>query len=275
MKIGCLTKRSVFKIAVLLLVIMAYAIPAGAATYTYDNLGRVTSATNGSGASCTYTYDAGGNVLGSASQSALIVIDCEPQNQAGNVPVGQSVYMQFSVNIEQYTNFNNISLMAGQTLVSINKSINNDMLTIDPVDNLAVNTEYTVTVPADAVKAVSSSQTNAEITLHFTTASSNLIMVSSDPVNNASGVPMGKTITVTFNQDIQAGDNYASISLTAGGQPAAITCSIASSVLTVDPGNDLTANTTYILLIPAGALKNLDNTAVNAETTIQFTTGSA
>jgi len=111
--------------------------------------------------------------------------------------------------------------------------------------------------------------------LHFTTASSSLNMVSSDPVNNAADMPLGQTITVTFNQDIQAGDNYTNISLTTGGQPAAVTCSIAGSVLTVDPNNDLTANTTYTFLIPAGALKDLDNTAVNAEISVQFTTGTA
>lgn len=125
------------------------------------------------------------------------------------------------------------------------------------------------------VKTVSGSQANAEITLHFTTASSSLGMVSSDPVNNATAVPLGQTITVTFNQHIQAGDNYANISLTAEGQTAAITCSITGSILNIDPTSDLTASTTYTLLIPAGALKNLDNTAVNAEITIQFTTGTA
>ncbi|MEN6324897.1 MAG: Ig-like domain-containing protein, partial [Syntrophomonas sp.] len=147
MKISCLRKKGIFRTMVLMLVMIAFAVPVSAATYTYDNLGRLTSATNSSGASCTYTYDAGGNLLNSANQSSLSVLTATPQNQAGNVPIVQSVYMQFSINIEQYTNFNNISLMAGQTPVSINKSISDDMLNIDPVDNLAINTEYTVTVP--------------------------------------------------------------------------------------------------------------------------------
>lgn len=275
MKAGCLRKRSIFRIMVLMLVMITIAVPISAATYTYDNLGRLTSATTNGGASCTYTYDAGGNVLSSTNQSSLTVLTTNPQDQANNIPVGQSVYIQFSMNIEQYTNFNSISLMADQTLVPISKSVYNDQLTIDPVDSLAINTEYIVTVPVDAAKAVSSNQTNAEITLHFTTASSSLNMVSSDPVNNAADMPLGQTITVTFNQDIQAGDNYTNISLTTGGQPAAVTCSIAGSVLTVDPNNDLTANTTYTFLIPAGALKDLDNTAVNAEISVQFTTGTA
>lgn len=274
MKIDSLTRRSKSRILFLIMAMIALALPVSAATYTYDNLGRLTSATKNS-ASSTYTYDAGGNILGSTSQSALTVVNFEPQDQASNVPVGQSVYMQFSINIEQYTNFDNISLMAGQTLVSISKSISNDMLTIDPVDNLAINTEYTVTVPTDAVKVVSGSQGNAEIILHFTTASSSLSMVSSDPVNNATGVPVGHTITVTFNQDIQVGDNYASISLTTGGQSTAFACSMAGRILTIDPTSDLTVDTTYTLLIPAGALKNLNSTDVNEETNMQFTTGSA
>lgn len=152
MIISSLTRRSKSIITVLILGIVAFAAPVGAATYTYDNLGRLTSATTNSGASCTYTYDAGGNLLSSTSQTALTVLTTNPQNQASNVPVCQSVYMQFSVNIEQYTNFANISLLAGQTPVSINTSISNELLTIDPIDNLGVNTEYTVTVPAGACK---------------------------------------------------------------------------------------------------------------------------
>ena len=34
---------------------------AGTATYTYDNLGRVTKVTYSNGKSITYTYDAAGN----------------------------------------------------------------------------------------------------------------------------------------------------------------------------------------------------------------------
>jgi hypothetical protein len=258
----------------LILVMIAFAIPVSAATYTYDNLGRLTSATTNSGASCTYTYDVGENLLSGTGQSSLAVLSTNPQDQASNVPVGQSVYLQFSMNIEQYTNFSDISLMMGATPVSINAFMSNDMLTIDPVDNLVVNTRYTVTVPAEAVKAVSGSQSNAKIIMHFTTASSSLSMVSSDPVNNTTDVPVGQSITVTFNQDTQAGDNYASISLTGGGQSTAFTCSMAGSILTIDPSSDLTVDTTYTLLIPAGALKNLNSTAMNGETNIQFTTES-
>lgn len=275
MNMGCFRKRNIFRIMDITLVLIAFTMPVSAATYTYDNLGRLISATTNSGVSCTYTYDSGGNMLSSTNQSTLSVLITNPQEQAGSVPIGQSVYFQFSTIIEQYTNFNNISLIAGQTPVSINTSISNDMLTIDPVDNLAVNAGYTVTVPTAAVKAVSGSQANAEIVLHFTTASSSLIMVSSNPKNNTTGVPVGQAITVIFNQDIIAGDNYSGISLTTEGQPLAITCSIAGNILTVDTTDDLTASKTYTLLIPAGALKNLNNTAVNAETSIQFTTGTA
>jgi YD repeat-containing protein len=68
MKIGCLRKRSIFRIMALILVMIAFAIPVSAATYTYDNLGRLTSATTNSGASCTYTYDVGGNLLSGTGQ---------------------------------------------------------------------------------------------------------------------------------------------------------------------------------------------------------------
>lgn len=46
-------------IAWLAVIIMAFAIPVNAATYTYDDLGRLTSVTTASGPSSTYTYDTG------------------------------------------------------------------------------------------------------------------------------------------------------------------------------------------------------------------------
>jgi len=258
-------------LALIICLIITY--PASAATYTYDDLGRVTSVTSSSGQNRSYTYDAGGNVLSIVkSASVPVITSSDPANLAADVAVDKTITLQFDKNIEQGSNYANITLLDGQTPIAATVSINTQTLTIDPTSDLGNSTQYVLTVPAGAVKVSAGTAENADISIQFTTAALGLNMSGSDPANNAVAVPIGQTITVTFNQNIQAGDNYAAISLTAGGQTTAATTSIAGSVLTIDPDADLTAATQYTLTLPAGALKNLDNTAVSPEIIIQFVT---
>ncbi len=259
-------------IAWLAVIMMAFAIPVNAATYTYDDLGRLTSVTTASGPSSTYTYDAGGNILSVVSQGSPAMISSDPQNLAANVPVDKTIQVRFNKNIEQGTNFSEISLTTGQDTISITNTVTDEILSVDPVKNLVESTSYTLHIPAGAIKFVSGIQSNTEITVQFTTAAPGLNMVSSDPVNNATGVPMEQTITVTFSQDVQAGDNYNNISLTAGGLPVSTSNSISGSVLTVDPTADLVGTTEHILTLPAGALNEASRSASNSEITLQFTT---
>lgn len=131
--------------------------------------------------------------------------------------VSQIVYMDFSKNIEQGVNFSAISLMAGQNSVSIATSVYANTLIIDPTGDLDFNTEYDLTIPAGALNEVSGSATNNEITLQFATSAFCLTMLSSDPANNIIGVSIEKPMTVTFDKEVKAGDNYTSLTLTTGG----------------------------------------------------------
>lgn len=55
--------KTVCIVAIILLTLLCTALPAGAVTYTYDSLNRLTSITYKPGQDITYTYDAGGNIL--------------------------------------------------------------------------------------------------------------------------------------------------------------------------------------------------------------------
>lgn len=269
----CIYLRESILSGFLALIICLITLPASAATYTYDDLGRLTSVTSSSGQSRNYTYDAGGNVLSIVKTASVpVIISSDPANLAADVSVDKTITLQFEKNIEQGSNYANISLMAGQTPIAVTVTINAQNLTIDPTNNLDYVTQYVLTVPAGAVKVSSGTAENTEICIQFTTAALGLNMAGSDPLNNATAVPIGQIITITFDQNIQAGDNYTAISLTAGGQTIAATNSIAGSVLTIDPDADLTTATQYTLTLPAGALKNLDSTATSQEIVIKFVT---
>lgn len=99
------------------------------------------------------------------------------------------------------------------------------------------------------------------------------IVVATDPVNSATGVPFGKTITITFNEIIQKGLNFTGISLAPSGKPAvAITTSISDHVLTIRPNSSLTKGTKYTVTIPLDAVKDANGNPNADVNTLSFTT---
>ncbi|WP_165847830.1 S-layer homology domain-containing protein [Ammonifex thiophilus] len=96
---------------------------------------------------------------------------------------------------------------------------------------------------------------------------------STDPANGATDVPVNKTITVTFNKEVQQGSAFDEISLRdASGDRIAVTKSIAGKVLSIIPQKDLKPNTTYTVTVPAGGVKDLTGNPLAADYTFRFTT---
>lgn len=100
-------------------------------------------------------------------------------------------------------------------------------------------------------------------------------VTATDPADGATGVAVGKTVTVTFNANVAPGDNYGGIALTkAGGDSVEIDKSISGRVLTIDPTANLAYSTEYTVTIPAGAVKDLAGNALAQEFAFSFTTRS-
>jgi hypothetical protein len=101
-------------------------------------------------------------------------------------------------------------------------------------------------------------------------------VASTDPANNATGVPVGKTITVTFSEDVQPGPAFDGISLKdAQGNAVAIAKNLSGRVLTIRPGANLAYSTVYTVTIPAGAVRDLPSNVLAVGYTFSFTTGPA
>ena len=92
-----------------------------------------------------------------------------------------------------------------------------------------------------------------------------------DPANGAIEVPVDKTITVTYNMDVQAGTGFGAISLKTGETTVAMVSHVSGSVLTIDPVVDLELNMAYTVTIPAGAIQKTDGTPL-ASYTFSFKT---
>ncbi|MDQ0287619.1 methionine-rich copper-binding protein CopC [Desulfofundulus luciae] len=80
---------------------------------------------------------------------------------------------------------------------------------------------------------------------------------STDPADGATGVPVDKTITVTFKGAVQQGDNFAGIALKdASGKAVEVDKSLSDRILTIKPKAPLAGSTAYTVNIPAGAVKD-------------------
>lgn len=149
-----LKSMSFLKFVGLLLLMLFIVFPANAATYTYDVLGRLTSVTYNNGKKINYTYDAGGNLLTVTMPNTVAprVYSTDPADGATGVPVGKTVYVTFSEEVQPGDNYGGIMLKAGDTVVATNYNISGSVLTIDPVNALDYSTAYAVYIPAGAVK---------------------------------------------------------------------------------------------------------------------------
>ena len=83
---------------------------------------------------------------------APTISSTDPVNGATNVPLNKVIIVTLSENIQTGSSYGDITLKdSGDNIIAITKSINNNLLTITPNDNLTRNTRYTVNIPAGAV----------------------------------------------------------------------------------------------------------------------------
>lgn len=209
------------------------------------------------------------------------VSSTDPADGATGVAVGKVIAVNFSENIQKGKAFSGITLKsASGSEVAVGVSISGTVLSIKPTANLAYNTRYTVTIPAGAVQDLAGNALAQQYTFSFTTLAAPdttpPVVSSTDPANGAPGVAVSKTISVTFDEDVQAGTAYDGISVKdASGNTVAVTKNITGKVLSLKPNATLAYNTKYTVTIPAGAVKDLAGNTLAADCTFSFTTQAA
>jgi len=97
-------------------------------------------------------------------------------------------------------------------------------------------------------------------------------VVATDPPAGAGDVNKGKTVTVTFGEEVFPGPNYQDINLARdGGGAVDIDVSLDSATLTVDPLSDLECGAAYTLTLPAGSLQDAAGNATEGDYVLRFT----
>jgi hypothetical protein len=97
----------------------------------------------------------------------------------------------------------------------------------------------------------------------------------SDPANNAIGVSVAPSINITFSEAMDpASINSSTITLARNGTAVAGAVTYTNAVATFTPTAQLSANAAHLLTITTG-VKDLSGKALEANHTINFTTGAA
>ena len=166
--------------------------------------------------------------------------------------------------------------------------IDGSTLIVDPSADLSQSTKYFLVIPAGALKDAAGNSYAGTSTYDFTTGSFSAdttppTLSSSTPADGSTTVALGSNLSFTFSEAIARGSG--SIQLRSGSATGSIVesfdaassnrLSISGSTLTVDPSSDLSAGTTYYLVIPAGAIKDLVGNSYSGTTSYDISTAPA
>lgn len=125
-----------------------------------------------------YAEDDAGHTSGdSASYDVLketlspIVESTDPSNDAADIALDKTITITFSEDIEEAPAYGAISLTRGEQVVEAALSIEGSVLTISPVSDLALNTTYSLVIPASAAKDKLGNELKEAYTTSFKTVS--------------------------------------------------------------------------------------------------------
>jgi len=150
---------------------------------------------------------------------------------------------------------------------------NSSTMSFVPSSKLIANTTYTATIAATVKDLTGNAlQENYIWTFSCGTTISPMV-VSTDPVNNDSGVFLNKTVNATFNQAMDPLSlTAATVTLMQGTTSVAGTVSYSGTTVSFNPTSALASGTVYTGTISAGA-KNVPGTTMADDYVWNFTTG--
>ncbi len=208
-----------------------------------------------------------------------MVISTDPVNNATGVAVNKRITATFSESMDPVTiTTATFTLKQGSTPVSGTVIYVGRTGTFSPTSNLTANTTYTATITTGARDLAGNAMADHYV-WSFTTGDApdavRPTVISTDPVNNATGVPLNKFVTAFFSEAMDPLTmNSLTFTLKQGNTPVSGAVSYAGTGGTFVPESDLEPNTTYTATITTGA-RDLAGNALASDYVWQFTTGAA
>lgn len=198
-----------------------------------------------------------------------VVLSTVPSNNAVNVPLNQVLSATFSKFMNPATlNTNTFTLSGGGLSVSGTVAYSGTTATFTPASALKGSTNYTATITT-SVQDTSGASLQTNYVWVFTTAPAPPAVVSTNPVNGATGVPLNQVIAAAFSKAMNpATINATTFTLSAGNIPVLGAVSYAGNTATFTPAVPLLTNTLYTVTITSGAQ---DTTGIPLATNYVFT----
>jgi hypothetical protein len=211
---------------------------------------------------------------------ALAVVSTKPLNTATGVPVDQLISGTFNEPMTCPLAVGAFTVTGpGATPVAGTIGCTGNIVTFTPSSLLAFNTVFTATF-STATKDTANTALSSPYSWIFQTVAAPTAptVISTVPVNLATGVSIHQAVTATFSEAMDpATINSATFTLTVTGGAAVngvITYVPAGSTATFTPDSPLLYNTNYTATVNAGALDLNDDAAVTPYTWT-FTTAAA
>ncbi len=203
-----------------------------------------------------------------------VVVSNTPANGATGVPLNQVLTATFNEEMNPQTiNSTSFTLM-GAAPVTGTVTYSGTTATFTPSSPLTANTSYTARISTLA-KDLPGNALQADYTWTFSTgATVSPMVITTDPVNNATGVVLNKLVKATFSVPMNPLSITASTyTLKQGTAAVAGTVSYSGSTATFTPAAALAPNTIYTATITIGAA-NVAGTTLSANYVWTFTTGT-
>jgi hypothetical protein len=201
------------------------------------------------------------------------VTSTTPLNLATNVALNQVISYNFSepMNAASITAASTFTLKQGTTLIAGSVTYSGTLGTFTPTANLLPNTLYTATISTDAKSLIVNSIASNYVWT-FTTSKIPTVL-STDPVNLATGVAANKVITATFSEAMNASTITDASTFTIKQGTTAIVGSVLYTGTTASftPSSSLLPGITYTATISTAA-KNLAGNSIASNYVWTFTT---
>jgi hypothetical protein len=220
-----------------------------------------------------------------AAPTAPTVIATNPANGAAGVPVNQRIAATFSSAMNSSTINGNTFTLTGPGAVAVTGTVSyvaaGSVATFTPAVSLAANTTYVATITTGS-QDLTGTALAANYVWTFTTAvapdTTRPIVIATNPVNGATGVPFNQQVTATFSKAMNAATiTTNSFTLTGPGAAAvtgSVTYAAVANTATFIPLVNLLPSTLYTATVTT-AVSDLAGNTLLSNYAWTFTTGAA
>ncbi len=205
------------------------------------------------------------------------VVSTTPSKDAVNVALNQVITVNFDSKMDAATLNSAAFTLTGTSNIggALTYNAANSTLSFTPATALVINTTYTATVK-NTVKDAAGNAMQANYVWTFSTGATLMpSVISTDPLNNASGVAVNKVVAATFNVPMNPStlnSPATSFTIKQGATAVSGTVVYVGTTAFFTPTVALASNTAYTCTISTGA-KNAAGNGLAADYVWSFNTG--